>query len=121
MAILLVTHDWGVVADLCDRAVVMYAGQVVEQAPLRPLFHRPLHPYTQALLVSDPHNAPDGALLPFIPGGVPKPGAWPAGCHFHPRCRYATAACHEQLIPLEHPVADRETRCIHQDQLMAIR
>jgi len=121
MAILLVTHDWGVVADLCDRAVVMYAGQVVERADLRPLFHQPLHPYTQALLVSDPHNAPDGDLLPFIPGGVPKPGAWPAGCHFHPRCSYATAACLEQAIPMECPVAGRETRCIHHDQLLVIQ
>jgi peptide/nickel transport system permease protein len=121
MAILLVTHDWGVVADLCDRAVVMYAGQVVEQADMRPLFRRPLHPYTQALLVSDPHNAPDGEVLAFIPGGVPKPGAWPRGCHFHPRCSYATAACQQQAIPMECPVPGRETRCIHHDQLLAIQ
>jgi peptide/nickel transport system permease protein len=121
MAILLVTHDWGVVADLCDRAVVMYAGQVVEQAALRPLFRQPLHPYTRALLVSDPHNAPEGDLLPFIPGAVPKPGAWPAGCHFHPRCSYATAACQEQTIPMECPAPGRETRCIHHDQLLAIQ
>jgi peptide/nickel transport system permease protein len=121
MAILLVTHDWGVVADVCDRAVVMYAGQVVEQAALRPLFRRPLHPYTQALLESDPHNAPDADELPWIPGSVPKPGAWPQGCHFHPRCGYATGACREQAIPLEHPATDRETRCIHADQLPALR
>jgi peptide/nickel transport system permease protein len=121
MAILLVTHDWGVVADVCDRAVVMYAGQVVEQAALRPLFRQPLHPYTQALLESDPHNAPDADALPWIPGSVPKPGAWPRGCHFHPRCGYASAACREQAIPLEHPAADRETRCIHADQLPALR
>jgi len=121
MAILLVTHDWGVVADLCDRAVVMYAGQVVEQAELNPLFRRPLHPYTRALLMSDLHNAPDLDHLPSIPGSVPKPGAWPHGCHFHPRCGYATAACRDQPIPLEHPTAGRDTRCIHADQLSVLR
>jgi peptide/nickel transport system permease protein len=120
MAILLVTHDWGVVADLCDRAVVMYAGQVVERGELKPLFRQPLHPYTRALLVSDPHNAPGRDRLPFIPGGVPKPGAWPRGCHFHPRCSYASAACHEQPISLECPVSGRETRCIHHDQLSVL-
>jgi peptide/nickel transport system permease protein len=118
MAILLVTHDWGVIADLCDRAVVMYAGQVVEQAPLGPIFKAPLHPYTEALLASNPHHAPSDVLLPTIPGGVPKPGAWPLGCHFHPRCSYATSACRETSVPLEEPVAERQTRCIHHGQLM---
>ena len=117
MAILLVTHDWGVVADLCDRAVVMYAGQVVERAALTPLFREPLHPYTRALLLSDPHNALGGDELPWIPGGVPKPGFWPQGCHFHPRCRYATEACRQRPIPLEHPADARQTRCIHHDRL----
>jgi peptide/nickel transport system permease protein len=119
MAILLVTHDWGVVADLCDRAVVMYAGQVVEQASLTPLFDKPLHPYTEALLASDPHHAPDAEQLPVIPGSVPRPGLWPHGCHFHPRCHRSTAACETQPIPLERPLADRETRCIHHDLLAA--
>jgi peptide/nickel transport system permease protein len=121
MAILLVTHDWGVVADLCDRAVVMYAGEVVEQAPLLPLFHEPLHPYTQALLASNPHHAQDAEVLPVIMGSVPRPGMWPAGCHFHPRCPIATEACETALIPLERPIADRETRCIHHDMLAAGR
>src|SRR2546425_2614196 len=85
MAVLLVTHDWGVVADLCDRAMVMYAGQAVEQAALEPLFRQPLHPYTEALLFSNPHHAPDAEVLPAIPGSVPKPGTWPRGCHFNPR------------------------------------
>ena len=119
MAILLITHDWGVIADICDRVVVMYAGQVVEQAALRPIFYRPLHPYTEALLASNPHHAPEATRLPTIPGGVPKPGAWPEGCHFHPRCGYATPACREARIPLERPAAERETRCIHHDQLAA--
>lgn len=121
MAILLVTHDWGVVADLCERAVVMYAGQVVERASLVLMFHEPLHPYTKALLGSNPHHAPDAESLPTIPGTVPKPGSWPAGCHFHPRCAYATRSCREQRIPLERPGAGRETRCINFNRLVATR
>ena len=121
MAILLVTHDWGVVADLCDRAVVMYAGQIVEHAPLIPMYQAPMHPYTEALLASNPHNAASGRMLPTIPGGVPKPGEWPVGCHFHPRCKYATVACRERPIPLMEPASGRQTRCIHYDQLMPIR
>jgi peptide/nickel transport system ATP-binding protein/peptide/nickel transport system permease protein len=113
MAILLVTHDWGVVADLCDRAVVMYAGQVVERADLLSLVRNPLHPYTRALLASNPRQAYDAEDLQTIPGAVPRPGAWPSGCHFHPRCSYATSACHTGAIPLAHPHNGRETRCIH--------
>ena len=78
-------------------------------------------PYTQALLLADPHHAPDADQLPTIPGGVPKPGAWPQGCHFHPRCGYATAECQERPVPLESSAAGRETRCIHRDQLAALR
>lgn len=117
MAILLVTHDWGVVADMCDRVVVMYAGQVVERGNLSPIFREPLHPYTEGLLASSPHNAAETEMLPSIPGGVPKPGAWPVGCHFHPRCSHSTVACTEGPIPLEQPAANRQTRCIHYDQL----
>jgi peptide/nickel transport system permease protein len=117
MAILLVTHDWGVIADLCDRAVVMYAGQIVERASLTSIFATPLHPYTEALLASNPHHAEHGVALRTIPGTVPSPGSWPTGCHFHPRCGYATSTCSQQLIPLEHPRTGRETRCIRHDQL----
>jgi peptide/nickel transport system permease protein len=121
MAILLVTHDWGVIADLCDRAVVMYAGEVVERAELRSIFHEPMHPYTEALLASNPRNATESDMLLTIPGLVPKPGAWPDGCHFHPRCRYATTACRRGSIPLERPAAGREARCIHIDRLTSVR
>ena len=75
MAVLIVTHDWGVVADICDRVVVMYAGQVVERAAqLTEMFRTPLHPYSKALLASNPHHAPDTDRLPTIPGTVPQPG-----------------------------------------------
>jgi peptide/nickel transport system permease protein len=123
MAILLITHDWGVVADLCDRAVVMYAGEVVECGPVADLFHRPLHPYTEGLLASNPYAATDGrghvptrAMDPSgpfstIPGSVPSPRDWPAGCHFHPRCRYATDGCRAGPVPRLEPEAGRLSRC----------
>jgi peptide/nickel transport system permease protein len=119
MSVLLITHDWGVVADLCDRVVVMYAGQVVERADLNPIFRQPLHPYTEALLASNPNHAMAAGALPTIPGGVPKPGQWPTGCHFHPRCSYATDTCRKQQIALERPFRNRETRCIHFDRLLS--
>jgi peptide/nickel transport system ATP-binding protein len=91
-AIILITHDLGVVADLADRVVVMYAGRVVEQAPVAELFARPRHPYTQGLLGAIPRAG--GGRLTEIPGMVPAPAASePAGCPFRPRCRNAEADC----------------------------
>jgi peptide/nickel transport system permease protein len=118
MAILLVTHDWGVVADICDRVVVMYAGQVVERAEPAPMFRTPLHPYTEALLSANPHRAPEAEKLPAIPGDVPPPGLWPAGCRFHPRCSYVTSECRDRVIVLEAPFPRRQTRCIHYEELV---
>jgi peptide/nickel transport system permease protein len=119
MAILLVTHDWGVVADLCERAVVMYAGQVIERAGVARVFQEPLHPYTAALLAADPHNTTADGVLATIPGTVPAPGSWPAGCHFHPRCRHATADCARATIPVVKRCEGRETRCIHHAELLS--
>jgi peptide/nickel transport system permease protein len=122
LAVLLVTHDWGVVADLCARAIVMYAGQVVERAQVEPMFREPLHPYTEALLAANPHHHAIGKeTLRSIPGTVPQPGRWPDGCHFHPRCPYATGSCMEQPIALQRVKPGRVTRCIHSDQLAATR
>jgi peptide/nickel transport system permease protein len=118
MAIILITHDWGVLGDLCDRAVVMYAGQVVESAEVEDLYRSPRHPYTEGLLAANPHLAAVGCDLPSIPGTVPPPPAWPAGCHFQPRCRYATGECGTAPVPLTATVPGRLTRCIHSD-LMA--
>jgi peptide/nickel transport system permease protein len=112
MAVLVVTHDWGVVADLCDRVVVMYAGQIVERSDVQSMFDTPLHPYTEALLASNPHLAPEAATLPMIPGTVPPPGSWPAGCRFSARCRYAVPACAELEVAIEAPRQGHETRCI---------
>jgi peptide/nickel transport system permease protein len=121
MAIILVTHDWGVLADLCDRAVVMYAGEVVEEASVEDLYRSPRHPYTEGLLAANPRVAPVAGPLPAIPGTVPPPAAWPAGCHFQPRCRYATDRCGAGLIPLAAPQPARLTRCIHSDLLAGAR
>jgi peptide/nickel transport system ATP-binding protein len=100
MAILFVTHDLGVVADICDRVVVMYAGQVVEQASVGELFARPHHPYSDALLASMPQLGEPGAPLPVIPGQVPLPGQTPLGCRFRPRCAHAATICGQQDIEL---------------------
>lgn len=94
MAVLLVTHDMGVAADLADRVIVMYAGQVVEDAAPRDIFARPAHPYTAGLLASIPPMIGERpARLPAIPGSVPDPSALPSGCSFHPRCPRAIDAC----------------------------
>ena len=113
MAILLVTHDWGVVADLCHRVVVMYAGQTVEKAETQALFDEPLHPYTRGLLQSNPAAAIPGKQLPSMAGRAPSPGAWPAGCRFAPRCPLATGDCRIDAIPNMASGAGRESRCIH--------
>jgi peptide/nickel transport system permease protein len=118
MSLLFVTHDWGVAADICGRAIVMYAGQVVEQAALERIIGDPRHPYTAALLGSDPHRAVRRRRLPTIEGTVPQPGAWPRGCHFHPRCGLATDECREAAVPLAVLSSGRESRCIHVDQLV---
>lgn len=117
MAIMLVTHDLGVVADMCDRVVVMYAGQVAERAGVKELFANPRHPYTRALLASNPHNQHSSALLPTIPGAVPSPGMWPRGCHFEPRCPRATGQCGIGQIPLLQIDASHAARCLYADQI----
>ncbi|MTD57566.1 dipeptide/oligopeptide/nickel ABC transporter permease/ATP-binding protein [Amycolatopsis pithecellobii] len=117
MAILLITHDWGVVADMCSRAIVMYAGQVVESSEVRTVFREPRHPYTNGLLLSNPHGAQKGLPLPAIAGTVPAPENWPTGCRFHPRCHMSTADCAAGRIPLLEPSAGHRTRCIHHEDL----
>jgi peptide/nickel transport system permease protein len=121
MAMILVTHDWGVLADLCDRAIVMYAGQVVEEASVGDIYASPRHPYTEGLLAANPHRTPAGGALPVIPGTVPPPSAWPAGCGFRPRCRYATDACAAGPVPMTSAGPGRLVRCIHADTVVARR
>ena len=93
MGVVMITHDLGVVADSCDRVVVMYAGRTVEEADVIDLFERPLHPYTRALMASMPSMNTHGARLTEIPGLVPSPQSPRHGCAFAPRCTYANARC----------------------------
>ena len=112
MGLLLITHNWGVIADSCDRTEVMYAGQIVEGAPSQELFDRPLHPYTLGLLNSHPAAVRAGATLTTIQGGVPAPGSWPGGCRFASRCQFAAPECVAQSISLAPAGGGRATRCI---------
>ncbi|MEU2914800.1 dipeptide/oligopeptide/nickel ABC transporter permease/ATP-binding protein [Streptomyces massasporeus] len=118
LAILLITHDWGVVADLADRAVVMYAGEVVEQAGVDSLFHAPRFPYTAALLAADPSTAEEGTRLPTLPGRVPPPGAWPTGCRFAGRCAHAREECTSGPVPLLSVGRDTSARCVRIEDLV---
>jgi oligopeptide/dipeptide ABC transporter ATP-binding protein len=111
MAILLITHNLGIVGDLADRVAVMYAGQIVETAPARELLKRPLHPYTQALMNSVPSLDSDAERLTAIPGAVPRLGAFPSGCRFHPRCPRAQAECSEKSPALAEVEPRRWVRC----------
>jgi len=113
LSVLLVTHDWGVAAGSCDRAVVMYAGQVVETGTVRDLTQDPLHPYTRALLDSVPRMDTAGPLA-TIAGAPPAPGQWGAGCRFQPRCPLATAECGHGPVHLAGPPG-RASRCIHSE------
>jgi oligopeptide/dipeptide ABC transporter ATP-binding protein len=93
MAVLLITHDLGVVSQYCDRVAVMYGGRVVEEAPAGELFTHPRHRYTEALLRTIPAANPPGVELPAIGGSVPPPGQRPSGCTFHPRCHAMVEIC----------------------------
>jgi oligopeptide/dipeptide ABC transporter ATP-binding protein len=103
MGLLLVTHDLGLVAGHADRVLVMYAGRIVEEAPVESLFRSPSHPYTRALLAAAPRL--DGPASPPrpIPGVVPDPSAWPSGCRFHPRCPEAIPTCRAEAPALAVP------------------
>jgi oligopeptide/dipeptide ABC transporter ATP-binding protein len=113
MALLLITHDLGVVAETCDHVAVMYAGKIVEQAPAAELFARPLHPYTIGLLAARPeHRARSGEPLAAIPGMVPQPRDFPAGCRFHPRCPFAREPrCTAEPPDLRPLAPDHVVRC----------
>ena len=118
MAVLLITHDWGVVAASCQQVIVMYAGHIVESATVDALFERPLNPYTEALLASNPEHADPRQKLPVIPGSVPGPGQWPAGCRFAPRCRYASEECTKAPIALLEAQSGHLSRCIRVNELL---
>jgi peptide/nickel transport system ATP-binding protein/oligopeptide transport system ATP-binding protein len=109
--VLLITHDMGVVWEMCDRVAVMYASQIVEEGLAIEVFERPLHPYSEALLRSMPSlSREQGKRLPVIPGQVPSPLNYPAGCRFRDRCRYAFDRCSVEMPGLE-AVDGRTARC----------
>ena len=114
MAILFVTHDLAVAADICDRVNVMYAGQTVELAEIGALFARPRHPYTRGLLTAMPHASNRNPPLPTIRGSVPRAGDWPAGCRFSNRCDFRIEACGQRIALTG---VDRLVRCIRADEL----
>lgn len=102
--ILLITHDLGVVAQMCSRVLVMYAGRIVEQADVHELFYNPKHPYTKGLIACVPKIGSDVRRLPSIPGSVPDLSVMPKGCKFAPRCQYASDRClkgEPDLVPVE--------------------
>lgn len=101
MAIIIITHNMGVVAETADRVLVMYAGRIVEEAPVARLFDRPLHPYTRGLLDCVPSLEQEQARLVAIRGTLPDPAHRPPGCRFSQRCQHAVAACTAALPPLE--------------------
>ncbi|USG68314.1 ABC transporter ATP-binding protein [Brevibacillus ruminantium] len=111
-AILMITHDLGVVAEMCDRVVVMYAGQVVEEADVKTLFRDPKHPYTKGLMASLPQLAGNQTRLQSIPGNVPNPLDMPPGCRFAPRCSFKTDACDSVKPELVEVEAEHKCRCL---------
>ncbi len=111
MAMVLITHDLGIVAGVADRVAVMYGGQIVEQAKTDELFSRPKHPYTSALMRAVPRLDRPVAVLETVPGTVPPATAWPAACRFHPRCSQVMDRCLEELPSLTDTGQGHMARC----------
>jgi peptide/nickel transport system ATP-binding protein len=124
LAVLLITHDLGVVAEVADRVSVMYTGRIVEQSPVDELFARPKHPYTEGLLRSVPKLTSEHVIrkerLETIEGIVPRPTALPPGCHFAPRCPHRMPRCTQEDIPLYELVGGVKVRCVLYDLAAAV-
>ena len=119
MSVIFITHDLGVVADVCDRVLVMYAGQIVEAAPIDEIFQHPRHPYMEGLLASMPRMDHPESKLVSIPGQPPRIGSFPAGCRFHPRCAYRREECVAigTSPPLQLASPDHTTRCLRHAEI----
>ena len=124
LAVLLITHDLGVVAEVADRVAVMYTGRIVEESPVDELFARPKHPYTEGLLRSVPKLTGDDVIkkerLETIEGVVPSPTDLPPGCHFAPRCPHRMPRCTEGTIPLYQLEGGVDVRCVLYDLAAAV-
>jgi oligopeptide/dipeptide ABC transporter ATP-binding protein len=119
LAVLFITHDLGVVSEICHRTVVMYAGEVVEQASTRDIFLTPAHPYTDGLIASLPSTDEEERRFGYIRGAVPPAGNWPVGCHFAERCDHVVAGrCTDEPILIEPHTRDREVRCARTEELV---
>src|SRR6476469_6351236 len=110
-SILMITHDLGVIAETTSRVIVMYAGEIVEEAVVGELFAKPHHPYTEGLMHSMPHIGHDQERLNVIPGTVPAPTEWPKGCRFRERCPYSWDLCEREHPPLYQVGAGHVSRC----------
>jgi oligopeptide/dipeptide ABC transporter ATP-binding protein len=119
MAILLITHNLGIVGEMADQVAVMYAGQIVELSPARALLAQPLHPYTKALINSVPKLAEDSQRLSAIPGTVPRLGNFPPGCRFYPRCPSARPECANTMPELLEVEPGHWVRCLYWEKLKA--
>ncbi len=111
LALIVVTHDFGIVAKICDRVAVMYAGKMVETAPIREIFDHPRHPYTRALMSSLPRLDKNLKRLPSIKGQPPDLGNLPPGCSFAPRCSEAKKICREEIPPESVPAEGHALSC----------
>ena len=112
MAVILITHNMGVVAEFAHRVIVMYAGRIVEHGGVDDIFYKPSHPYTEGLLRSIPDLEVEQRRLTAIPGVMPNPFALPPGCRFMPRCPQAQPACAERIPPLIDLGDGRSAACI---------
>jgi oligopeptide transport system ATP-binding protein len=119
MGLILITHDLGVVAEVADRIAVMYAGRIVENADVGPLYANPCHPYTRSLLESIPRIDTKGTELKAIKGLPPNLIRIPPGCPFHPRCPIAVDRCREVVPPLAALPGGRSSACLYADELVA--
>jgi len=119
MAIMIITHNMGVIAEVADRVLVMYAGRIVERASVANLFDAPQHPYTKGLLACVPTLEQDRPRLIAIPGSLPEPAQRPPGCRFAPRCTDCIEACRAAIPPLAEQRDDRAVACIRADELVA--
>jgi len=115
-----VAHDLGVVADICDRVVVMYAGELVEENTVEALFATPAHPYTAGLLAAMPHVELTDQRLNVIPGQVPMPNALPSGCRFQPRCNYHVDACADEGTVQVVGIGTGRSRCLRAEELTLV-